>query len=279
MAQLELPEIETMRRDLERDIVGRKVKAIDVKGLKTLEGHKTKKSFTDPIIGAKIDTIERTALTMVLALNNEHTLLITLGENGRLERCPSRKKAASDIQITITFTQGGDLRIADKKGSSSVTVVETEQLAEHLPDPEELGLDLMAQPVSWIEFGRFVLQRKVPLKVLLTDPAAFVGIGEIYSDEILFDAGLKYDRLSSELTTQEVRRLYRSVVGVLHDAIKYRGTSIEQRPFFDTAGEPGDYGDHLSVYGKAGELSPRSRLPIEKATFKGHTVFYCTTQV
>lgn len=279
MAQLELPEIETIRRDLERDIVGRKVKAIDVKGLKTLDGHKNKKSFVDLIVGAKVDTVERSALTMTLGLNNEHTLLITLGENGRLQRCPSRTKAASDIQITITFTQGGDLRIADKKGSSAVSVVLNEELAEHMPDPAELGLDLMAQPISWIEFGRFVLQRSVPLKVLLTDPAAFVGIGDIYSDEILFDAGLKYDRLSSELTTQEVRRLYRSVVGVLHDAIKYRGTSIESRPFVDLAGEPGDYGDHLSVYGKAGELSPRSRLPIEKATFKGHTVFYCTTQV
>lgn len=279
MAQLELPEIETIRRDLERDIVGRKVKAIDIKGLKTLDGHKTKKSFVDLIVGAKIDSIERTALTMVFALNNEHTLLITLGENGRLQRCPSRTKADADIQITITFTQGGDLRIADKKGSSQVSVVETESLAEHLPNPEDIGLDLMAQPVSWIEFGRFVLQRSVPLKVLLTDSSAFVGIGDLYSDEILFDAGLRYDRSSSELTTQEVRRLYRSVVGVLHDAIKYRGTSIEARPFLDLAGEPGDYGDHLSVYGKAGELSPRSRLPIEKATFKGRTVFFCSTQV
>ncbi len=279
MAQLELPEIETLRRDLERDIVGRKVKTVDVKGLKSLEGHKTKKSFTELLEGAKVDTVERIGLIMVFGMNNEHTLLVTLGESGRLERCPTRTKSASDIEIAITFTQGGDLRIADKKGSNVIAVVPNEELDERLPDPETTGLDLMASPLSWIDFGRFVLRKSVPLKVLLTDPGSFVGIGDIYSDEILFDAGLKYDRLSNELTTQEVRRLYRSVVGILFDAIKYRGTSLDSRPFLDLAGEPGDFAQHLAVYGKVGELSPRSRLPIEKATFKGRTVFFCSTQV
>ncbi len=81
------------------------------------------------------------------------------------------------------------------------------------------------------------------------------------------------------MTTQEVRRLNRSVVGILNDAIKYRGTSLENRPFHDLAGVAGDFGDHLAVYGRAGELSPRSRLPIEKATFKKRTVYFCSTQV
>ena len=97
--------------------------------------------------------------------------------------------------------------------------------------------------------------------------------------EILFDAGLRYNRTADSLSMQELRRLYRSVVGILHDAIKYRGVSLDERPFLDLAGNPGEYTEHLAVYGKAGELSPRSRLPIEKATFKGKTVFYCSTQV
>ena len=279
MSQLELPEIETLRRDLERDVVTRKVKKIEVKGLKSLPTHKTKKAFTDLLIGAKVDAVERSALAIVLTMNNEHTLVIELGEFGRLERCASRVAMASDIQITITFTQGGDLRIADTKGSSKVAVVPTEELGEYLPDPADVGLDLLVSPISWIEFGRFVLQRKDALKVMLMDDSAFVGIGAIYSDEILFDAGLRYDRKANELTTQEVRRLYRSVVGILHDAIKYRGTSLETRPFIDLTGAPGEFADHLSVYGKAGELSPRSRLPIEKAQFKGKPVFFCSTQV
>lgn len=279
MSQLELPEIETLRRDLERDVVDRKVKKIEVKGLKSLPIHKTKKQFTEPLIGAKVAEVDRVGLAIVLTMNNEHTLVIQLGEDGRLERCASKVAVASDVQVTITFTQGGDLRIADKKGSSAIAVVPTEELDAYLPDPADIGLDLLTAPISWIEFGRFVLQRKEPLKVLLMDDSAFVGIGAIYSDEILFDAGLRYDRKANELTTQEVRRLYRSVVGILHDAIKYRGTSLESRPFIDLTGAPGEFADHLSVYDKAGQLSPRSRLPIEKAQFKGKPVYFCSTQV
>ncbi len=279
MAQLELPEIETLRRDLERETAGRKVKSVDVKALKSLPRHRTKKAFADNLVGAKINVVERHGLYLVATLNNEHALVIELGEHGALQRCPSKTKMDSDVAVTITFTQGGDLRVIDKKGSSAISVVALEELEEVVPSEDDRGLDPLVRPISWIEFGRMVLQRKEPLKVLLTDPSAFVGIGDVYSDEILFDAGLRYDRTADGLSMQELRRLYRSIVGILHDAIKYRGVSLEGRPFTDLAGNPGEYNDHLAVYGKAGELSQRSRLPIQKVQFKGHTVYYCSTQV
>jgi formamidopyrimidine-DNA glycosylase len=279
MAQLELPEIETLRRDLERDIAGRKIKSVEVKALKSIPYNKTKKAFADALVGAKVVVVERHGLYLVASLNNDHALVIELGENGRLERVASKVKSEAEIAVTITFTQGGDLRVADKKSSSSVSVVALEELDAVVPPDDERGLDLLVRPISWIEFGRLVLPRHEPLKTLLTDPKVFVGIGPIYSDEILFDAGLRYNRTADSLSMQELRRLYRSVVGILHDAIKYRGVSLDERPFLDLAGNPGEYTEHLAVYGKAGELSPRSRLPIEKATFKGKTVFYCSTQV
>ena len=279
MAELELPEIETLRRDLERDIIGRKIKAVEAKSLKSVPGFRTKKAFSEPLVGAKIVSVERSTTTILLQLNNDMVLAIDLGESGRLERCASRTAMASDIDVTLTFTQGGDLRVADTDGSNLIRLLSREEFEASLLPEEEQALDLLSQPMSWIDFGRFVLRRNEPLKALLMDPTAFVGIGAIYSDEILFDAGLRYDRKANQLTTQEVRRLYRSVVGILHDAIKYRGTSLEKRPFLDLTGNPGEFGDHLAVYGKAGELSPRSRVPIAKATFKGKPVFFCTTQV
>lgn len=279
MAQLELPEIETLRRDLERDIVGKKIKAVELKSLKSIEGHRTKKSFIAPLDGAKILDVTRVGLTMVITLDSEHALLLDLADGAELQRTASKDEADSDTEITITFTQTGDLRLVDHTGDSVVRVVPAEELAEALGDPAERGLDLLTEPIPWVDFGRFVLRRTEPLKVLLTDPSVFVGIGPIYSDEILFDAGLRYDRPANELTTQELRRLQRSIVSILHDAIKYGGTSLESRPFHTIGGEEGNYAEHLAVYGRAGELSPRSRTPIEKATFKKQTVFYCTTQV
>lgn len=279
MSTLELPEIETLRRDLERETATRKVKSTEALVLKSLPGVRQKKDFGTAIIGAKVVTAERRGLSLLLRLDNEHTIVIDLGENGRLERLATREKRADDIVAVITFTQGGDLRFADKKGSSSLRVVADEDLDDALPSPEEMGLDLLEQPLSWVDFGRMMKARKTPLKLLLTDPEVFVGIGDIYSNEILFDAGLRHDRVSAELSTQEIRRLYRSVVGIMHDAIKYRGTSLEDRPFLDLTGSPGEFGDHLAVYGKAGELSPRSREPIQKTSFKHQVVFFCNTQV
>jgi len=276
---LELPEIETLRRDLEREIVGRKIKSAEAMVLKPLVGIKHKTDFENDLVGAKIEAVGRSGMAIIITLDNEMNIVIQLGENGRLEKQARKAENASDIVAVISFTQGGDLRIADKKGTSSIQIVHDDEVESALPPAEERGLDLLDSPLSWVDFGRLVVNQDMPLKLLLTDPSVFVGIGDIYSNEILFDAGLRYDRLSSTLSTQEIRRLYRSVVGIMHDAIKYRGTSLEERPFFDLHGEPGEYGDHLSVFGKTGDLSPRSREPIKKTSFKHQVVYYCNTQV
>lgn len=279
MVKLELPEIETLRRDLEREAVGRKIKSAEAVVLKSMPRHKTRKSFEEHLIGSKVLAAQRIGLQLLLRLDNEHVIVISLGENGRLQRTATRTKQTDDTVAVITFTQGGDLRILDKNGTSAVHVVSADELEEVLPAPDEVGLDLHERPVSWIEFGRLVMSKKMPLKLLLTDSSVFVGIGDIYSNEILFEAGLRHDRLCNELSTQEIRRLYRSVVGILHDAIKYGGTSLEDRPFVDLSGKAGEYTEHLAVYGRAGELSPRSRVPIQKTSYKHQVVYFCTTQV
>jgi formamidopyrimidine-DNA glycosylase len=278
MTSLELPEIETLRRDLERETAGKRIKSAEALVAKPFPGLRNRKDFGKNLVGAKVVNAERRGLQLLLRLDNDHTVVIELGELGRLERAASKDKPADDIAGIITFTQGGDLRFADTKAASSLQVLDNDAYDEQAAG-EELGLDLLETPLSWVDFGRMLLTHQVPLKLLLTDPSVFIGIGDIYSNEILFDAGLRHDRVASELSTQEIRRLYRSVVGILHDAIKYRGTSLEDRPFADLTGTPGDYAEHLAVYGKAGELSPRSREPIKKTSFKNQVVFYCNTQV
>jgi formamidopyrimidine-DNA glycosylase len=216
-------------------------------------------------------------MTIVTRLNNEHTLLMRPGAETVISRCQSRTAVAPNTQVIITFTQGGDLRFVDNGGTGELAVVPDEEVDQHLKRGR--GLDLLAEPVPWNIFGRFVLNSDQALKTFLTDPDNFIGIGDLYSDEILFDAGLMYDRPAGELSTQELRRLNRSITTILHDAIKYRGTTLENRPWADIEGNPGNYAEHIAVYGKEGQLSPRSRTPILKAKFKGHTVYYCSTQV
>ena len=151
MGSLELPEIETLRRDLERETATKKIKAVEAVVLKSLPGIKQRKEFGTNLVGAKVVTAERQGMHLLLRLDNEYTLVIELGEHGRLERVASRQKQADDVVAVITFTQGGDLRVGDQKGTSSVQVVHDDDLAEVLPDPEEVGLDLLERPLSWID--------------------------------------------------------------------------------------------------------------------------------
>jgi len=275
----ELPEVETVRRELDRDLVGKKVKSVEAASMKVLGRYKNRKAFTAQLDDMKILAVERRGLHLAIVLDGDSTLVVHLGSSGSLRRNANKDAVDPDTEVTITFTQHGQLRLVDPGGTAEMFVVDTEALADEIPGLDDLGLDPVDEPISWTAFGRALLQRSVKLKTLLTDESFVVGIGNIYADEILFEAGLRYDRLSDSLSSQEIRRLHRAVVGTLHDAIKYRGTSVPDRPFVDPFGSPGDFGEHLNVWGKHGDLSSRSRLPIQRAKFAGSWTYFCETQV
>lgn len=275
----ELPEVETVRRDLDRDLVGKKVKDTEAMSMKTLGRYKNRKAFTSQLEGMKITSVARRGLYITIVFDGESTLVVNLGSSGSLRRHANKDAVDSATEIVITFTQHGQLRLLDAEGTAQAFIVDTDALDDELPELDGYGLDPVEEPVSWTAFGRELLATKTKLKTLLTDSSFVVGIGNIYADEILFHAGLRFDRLSDSLSSQEIRRLHRALVGTLHDAIKYRGTSVEGREFIDPFGQPGEYADHLEVWGKQGDLSGRSRLPIERVKFGGAWTYFCTTQV
>jgi len=275
----ELPEVETVRRDLDRDLVGKKVKEADAMSMKTLGRYKNRKAFTSQLDGMKITSVERRGLYITIVLDGESTLVVDLGSSGSLRRNANKDAVDPDTEIVITFTQHGQLRLLDAEGTATAFIVDTEALDDELPELDGYGLDPVEEPVSWTAFGRTLLSHHTKLKTLITDSSFVVGIGDIYADEILFHAGLRHDRMSDSLSSQEIRRLHRSLVGTLHDAIKYRGTSVAARPFIDPFGQPGEFADHLEVWGKHGDLSGRSRLPIQRVKFGGSWTYYCDTQV
>ena len=97
------------------------------------------------------------------------------------------------------------------------------------------------------------------LKPLLMDQKFLAGIGNIYSDEILWGAGLRWDRMSDSLTSQEVRRLYRAMIETLQDAVKHRGSSLADEQYVDLFGKPGEFQHHHNVYAARGKSCPRCR--------------------
>lgn len=275
----ELPEIELLRRDLEREVHDKKVKAVDVPGSGTLKAP-AKKAFTTALTGAKVTSVERRGTLLLLGIDDDQVLVISLGPQGRLLKVQAKDPVATGTALVVTFTQGGQLRLVDPKKGSKVELLSVDDLPGAHAELDDLGFDAVDEPISWTTFGEQLLRRDGKLKSVLMDQTFLVGIGPIYSDEILFHAGLRYDRQTSTLSAQEIRRLYRAVVETVHEAVKYGGTTLDDDGWVSLSGAPGEYAQYLTVYKRDGEMSPRARGPIVKSRFGNGYTYYCEqTQV
>jgi formamidopyrimidine-DNA glycosylase len=272
----ELPEIETLRRGLERETVGRRVKSVDVPVAKAVHRNGSRKAFQARLEGVKIKGVDRRGSLLVFTLDSGELLVVDIGSTGRLLRTSPKDEPPKDTQIVLTFTQGGQLRMADAEGTAEAFVVTPDLLLEEAPALTELGLDPVAAPVSWTAFAQsLVNHRNEKLKPLLLDQSFVVGLGGLYADEILYDAGLRPDREVSTVSTMEIRRLYRSLVEILHEATKHHGTSTDEHPFTDLQGKEGSFQGELQVWGRDGEPCRRCRQTVAKQRSGGRITYWC----
>jgi formamidopyrimidine-DNA glycosylase len=220
----------------------------------------------------KFDSAARRGTWLTLTLDSGEVLMIGLGPKGSLRRTQNKEPVAKGTAVTVTFTQHGQLRLIDGAKGSEMFVVAAEDVEGVVG---KLGFDLIDEPVSWTAFGERLLRRDAKLKTILMDPTFLVGVGPMYSDEVLFEAGLRPDRLPQSLSTQEIRRLYRATVEKIHDALKYGGSTVGEDGFTDMHGKQGEYQSELSVYQREGEMSPRARGPVVKTRFGSGYAYYC----
>jgi formamidopyrimidine-DNA glycosylase len=275
----ELPELELLRRELERDVGDRRVKAVEIP-VAAIAKHPARKAMVAALDGVKLSGVTRRGTLISFGLEEGNELILTLGDRTRLTRNQAKEDNAPGTAAVISFTQGSQLRIVDPKKEAKLELVSAEELPELHPELSSLGIDAVDEPISWTQFGEQLLRRDGRLKSVLMDPAFIVGIGPMYSDEILFHAGLRYDRQAQSLSAQEIRRLYRAVVETIHEALKYGGTTLGPDGWVGVSGKPGEYQDSLAVYKRDGEMSPRARGPIVKTRFGSGYTYYCEqTQV
>lgn len=272
----ELPEIETLRHDLEREVAGKKIKTAEFSGMKCLSRHANRKQVTSRIEDAKVSTVRRRGMLLTFKLDNGNFFVVDASAGGHIRKVAPKEAKEPHTHGILSFTQGNQIRFIDAEdGALQMSAVEADEIEEQYPELAENGIDPVATPMSWVVFAKLLRTNDVKLKALLTDSTKLVGIGPVYSDEILWDAGLAADRVSSKLSSQEERRLHRSIVEIMHDAIKHRGTSFGDDPFTDISGEPGNYGQYLNVYERAKEPCPRCRGVIVKRRVSRQVVFAC----
>lgn len=274
----ELPEVETVRRDLDKELSGKKVKQVEVLSTTPFAKKLTKKAISDALEGQKVSGVRRAGLLTIIDLGEGGLLVAEPGPGVRFLRAANKDDVVNATAVVITFTQGGQLRIESHEGEGALHLLGEDELDATFPQIAELGLDPVEEPISWTNFGHMLLPRKDKLKGLLVDPTFVVGIGPVYSDEILHAALLRGDRTGDSLTTQEVRRLYRALVETMHLALKHRGTSLDSG-WTDAFGETGGYDEHLEVFGRAGERSRNGRGSVLKMRLANMTHFYCDYQV
>lgn len=270
----ELPEVEIVRKDLERDVVGRKIKEATVKLPRIVRRHKTRKEFTDRLLGRKINKVERRGKYILLGLDSGDVLVMHLGMSGHVERATGRKAVDKHTHVIIKFVTGGELRFVDMRQFGELFVSARGDL-DGVKELQHIAIDPFEDSFTWQHFSGLLVGRQVKLKTLLMDQKFISGIGNIYSDEILWASGLRHDRLSDSLTSQEVRRLYRSIQEVLQDGIRHRGVTLEDETYKDLYGESGTMQDHLKVYGREGQPCRRCRTPIVRERWSNRSTYFC----
>ncbi len=275
---MELPEVEVVRRDLEKDVVGRRVAAVDVRRMKNtkrvIRRHKTPKEFRDRLKGRKIARAERKGKYILLQLDDGMVLVAHFGMSGRFLRGNKRLPLDNHTHVIITFQQGGDLRFIDPRTFGELFVTPGDQLGK-VKELAHIAIDPLESTFTWQQFHDVLERRASKLKPLMMDQQFVSGLGNIYSDEVLFAAGLRHDRMSNELSAQEVRRLYRAIQEVVQEAIRFRGTTLGDEAYVDLYGKPGEYQNELKVYGRRGEPCRRCRTPIEVVKYSGRNSYFC----
>ena len=275
---MELPEVEVMRRDLEKDVVGRRIKAVEVKGsrnaMRVIRRHAKRKDFTSRLEGHKLAKVERRGKYILLHLDSSDVLVTHFGMSGQFQRGNGRVVIEPHTHVVITFQQGGDLRFVDPRTFGEMFVTDADELGK-VKELQHIAIDPLDQVFTWPTFQYLLAQRATKMKQLLMDQKFISGLGNIYSDEVLFAAGLRYDRMSDTLSSQEVRRLYRAIQETLQEAIKLRGTTLDDEAYVDLFGKPGEYGAELKVYGREGQPCRRCRTPIETVKISQRTSYFC----
>jgi len=275
----ELPEVETIRRDLEKEIVSKRVKSVEVFGNRSIRRHKSAEEFQEKLEGRKVLSVKRSGKYLLVGLDTDKEVLVVhLGMSGQLLRAKSAKDPmVKHTHVVITFTQTGQLRFVDPRTFGELFITSSDELDKAVPELANLGFDPVDDVMSWTRFAALLSDRHTQLKTLLMDQKFVAGIGNIYSDEILFAAGLRYDRPSDSLSAQEVRRLYRGMIETLAEAIKHRGSSLADEQYRDLFGAIGDYQGQHQVYDRAGLACRRCRHSVVRVKVNGRSSYMCET--
>lgn len=259
----ELPEVETIKSDLQKIIPGKKIAGVKIYNSKVIREPRPA-AFKKSLEGQTIKNILRRAKLLIFELSNGKFLTVHLKMTGQLVY-PGGGKSS---RLAFNFRDGSILDFNDQRLFGELRVVRDWRKLKFVrnlgPEPFDLTL---------ADFKEMLSKRKTKIKPLFLDQSFISGIGNLYAAEILFRGRIDPRRSAQNLTENEKETLYKVMKNILKSAIKHGGSSVDD--YVRVSGKPGNYARFHQVYGRRGKPCFVCKSPIKRIAQGGRGTFFC----
>ncbi|HEY8601534.1 MAG TPA: bifunctional DNA-formamidopyrimidine glycosylase/DNA-(apurinic or apyrimidinic site) lyase [Thermomicrobiales bacterium] len=266
----ELPEVETVRRGLAAQIVGRVFTGISfLEWPRTIESP-APEELAHRIAGRRVLAVGRRAKFLVIALAGGESLIVHLRMTGQLTVAPQASPRDRFARVALGFADGDELRFSDIRRFGRIGLYDEAGLAHRFRDLGPEPLDDRWLPEA---FAVALARRRTRLKPLLLDQSFVAGLGNIYADEALFRAGLHPLMIAAEVSPERAALLHASIRELLDDAINSGGTTFSN--YRDAYGNEGDYYERRRVYARTDAPCLVCGAPIVRIVVGGRGTHFC----
>ena len=267
----ELPEVETVCRSLRQCVLHRKIVQVQIRMAKIIK-QPTVEEFAQKLNGLEIINIRRRGKYILIELEQDLVLVVHLRMTGKLLWQERKEPVGKHTHIILQLDNAWDLRFDDTRQFGAMYLTAKNELAL-ISGLQTLGMEPLDIDFTWEAFLNLTQGKKQKAKVFLLDQRYVAGIGNIYADEILFQAGIHPETLMNTLEEEELQRLWSAIIDRLEQGIKYGGSSIKD--YVDSFGNAGTFQEHHKVYGKSGQACVNCGSTIEKIKLGGRSTCFC----
>ena len=273
----ELPEVETIRRDLQEKIKDKQIKNVIVNISKIIK-KPSLEEFIAKVNDKKIKEIDRRGKYIIIHLDSRNKLIVHLGMTGLLIYPYDNKIAEKEINpkhnhLVFTFTDNTQLVFNDVRRFGKVYLISNINEIETL---SKLGVEPLEDYFTEEVFIQILNKKKnSKIKSFLMKQEFIVGLGNIYANEVLYRSNIHPLRPVSSLNKKEIENLYQQIKLVLGEAVKLRGSTVADEAYRDTDGEKGKFAKKLQIYARKGEPCIKCGHSIEVVRIEGRSSFIC----
>lgn len=259
----ELPEVETIKKELEHALVGKKIIDVIVNNPKVIREPK-KDDFVEGLKNVIIKNILRKGKLLIFELSSGKFLTIHLKMTGQLVYPGNAKKS----RISFKLSDGKLLDFNDQRLFAELRLVDDWHNLKFIqslgPEPFDIKVE---------KFKAMLGAKKTKIKPLLMDQAFLCGIGNLYAAEALFRAKIHPERSAASLSDRQKEVLFKEIKDTLREAIKHKGSSVDQ--YVQLSGNPGDYAKYHKVYDRQGKPCLICKTPIKRTSLGGRGTYFC----